>query len=102
MEACQETGFRLILKCTTRLKKDRDVVLEEKYLDLSCAEAADELENISNGEKAPFRSGPASVFVFALVSGVIGYLTYSFLKKRQDDILNEVYSKLTIVKNNHN
>ena len=98
IEVCQETGFRLITHCITRLRDDRDQVISENYKDRSCKEAPHDLSDLKNGELAPRRSGPHSVYLFFILMTALAYGSYRLLVQRRDKIISQVYSNLSIVK----
>jgi hypothetical protein len=99
--ACQKTGFRMILKCTTALLGSKDSV-DETYHDRPCLEAQSALQSLERGKFAEYGSGATSVTRFCGLMVLLSIVAYFTLSYRRQSILNEVYSKLTIVKNRTN
>ena len=87
----------MILKCTTSLMGASNEVLETSYHDRPCNEATS--GSIDGGKYALQGSGPIRLSRFFLTMLVLGAIVYKALDYRRQNILNEVYSKLTIVKN---
>ena len=98
VEACQETGFRLILHCKTTLKDNKHEVLTESYDDKSCQEAPTDLTPLRDGELAVHKSGPFSMYWLLVIFSTIAYGLWQVLMQRRANILNQVYSSLSIVK----
>ena len=99
IEACQQTGFRLIKQCKTTPKEgSKTDIIAETYEDISCQEAATELTPLRNGELAPYKSGPFSLYWFFVIMSLLAYGMHNMLMQRRAKIINQVYSKLSIVK----
>ena len=95
---CQETGFRMILKCLTTLADDKSDIREETYHDVSCQEAPTEFSSLEDGVYAKYGSGPNSVYWFCFITSVLAYIMFKILDRRREGILKEVYSKVSIIK----
>ena len=98
MGACQATGYRLIMHCQTAPSSNRHDVITESYEDRPCQEAVTDLTPLRDGELAVHGSGPTSMYVLAAVFGILAYVFMQILMQRRNRILNQVYSKLSIVK----
>ena len=95
---CQETGFRMILKCQTTLVEDKSDIREETYHDVSCQEAATEFSPLNDGVYAKYGSGPSSIYWLFVITATLAYIMYKLLDRRREGILKEVYSKVSIIK----
>ena len=89
----------MILKCQTTLATDRSDIREETFLDVACEEAPTEFSPLKDGLYAKYNSGTTSVYWFFTAMVVSAYILYKLLDRRRESILNEVYSKVTIIKN---
>ena len=98
IDVCQQTGFRLIMHCKTTPIDNRDLILTESYQDKACQEAVTEMTPLKEGEFAVYRSGPLSLYWFFVIMVGLTYIVVQILIKRRNNILNQVYSKLSIVK----
>ena len=98
IDICQKTGFRLIMYCKTTAADNRVDVLSESYEDKACEEAPTEMTPLREGELAPYRSGPLSLYWFFIIMSGLTYAVVRILMQRRSNILNQVYSKLSIVK----
>ena len=98
IDVCQTTGFRLIMHCKTTAVDNREDVLSESYQDKACEEAATEMTPLRDGEFAPYRSGPLNLYWFFVIMSGLTYGVLRILMQRRSNILNQVYSKLSIVK----
>ena len=76
VEVCQETGFRLILKCITTPKDNKHEIFSEVYVDKACPEAHTDLQSLKDGEIAPYKSGPTSVYWFFIIMAAFSYVTF--------------------------
>ena len=76
--ACQKTGFRMILKCTTALVGSKDNV-DETYHDRPCSEAQTSLSSLERGKYAEFGSGPMSVSKFCALIVLLTTIAYCTL-----------------------
>ena len=86
------------MRCVTTPKDNREEVITEVYTDKECYQASTDLQSLKGGEFAPYRSGPFSIYWFFIIMAGVAYTTFQILMKRRNSILNEVYSKLSIVK----
>ena len=98
VEECQETGYRMILRCQTTLASDKTDIREETFMDVSCTEAATEFSSLEDGLYAKYNSGPTSVYWFFISMASMAYIVYKLLDARRQAIINEVYAKTTIIK----
>ena len=88
----------MILKCQTTSASDRNDIREETYLDVACEEAPTEYSPLKDGLYAKYNSGPPSVYWFFVGMALIAYILFKILDARREGILNEVYSKVSIIK----
>lgn len=105
MPECQDTGYRLIKRCVKR-DQDSGSIIEDKYANEGCElfqGTKDEFTNdrlASTGQFAEPGSEPLSVTRFMLIMAIFGIGITIMLNKRKDRILNEIYSKISIVNRN--
>lgn len=89
----------MILRCQTSMADDRNDVTEESILDVACQAVTTEFSPLQDGLYAKYNSGPTSVYWFFLITAIIAFISYKLLDARREGILNEVYSKISIIKN---
>ena len=53
---------------------------------------------LKDGEFAVYKSGPLSLYWFFVIMSGLAYGVFRVLMQRRNNILNQVYSKLSIVK----
>ena len=96
---CQSTGLRLIKRCQV---KEQDIIVEDKYINEGCNmyngtnnEYHTNFEKLSNlGEPG---TESLSVASFMLIMFIFAFIMTFVLNKRKERILNEIYSKISIV-----
>ena len=88
----------MILKCQITSAEDKSDIREETYLDVACEEAPTEFSPLNDGLNAKYNSGPRSMYWICLGTSIIAYILYKLLDHRREGILNEVYSKVSIIK----
>ena len=102
MPECTETGFRLIKRCVER-ESTSNVVLEDKYINEGCTIFNGTLEEFNSDPKhqighfAEPGTAPTSMLNFMILMGFLALFFILFLNKRKERILNEIYSKISIV-----
>ena len=84
--------------CKTTAADNKIDVLSESYEDKTCEEAVTEMTPLRDGEFAPYRSGPLSLYWFFIIMSLLTYGVLRILMQRRSNIINQVYSKLSIVK----
>ena len=80
------------------MRVTQDEVLSENYLDRPCSEAATEFSSLEDGLYARYGSGAPNLIWFFILMAFLAYILQALLVKRRNNIINEVYSKLSIVK----
>jgi hypothetical protein len=96
---CQATGLRLIKRCQV---KEQERIVEDKYINEGC--------HLFDGTSNDFRTNfdklgnfgepgtePLSVSSFMVVMFIFAFVLTYVLNKRKERILNEIYSKISIV-----
>ena len=94
--ACQQTGYIMINRCDTLLKGQN---IATNYRDESCNIGNDQML-IESGKQARAQGQPTSIWVVFVIFAALTFGSYQLLDSRRRGILDEVFSKLTIVKTN--
>ena len=68
------------MRCkTTPKNSSKTDVITESFEDKSCQMAATELTPLKNGEFAPYKSGPFSMYWFFVIMSLLAYATHQVL-----------------------
>ncbi|CDW78549.1 UNKNOWN [Stylonychia lemnae] len=105
MPECQDTGYRLIKRC---IKRDQQTgeIQEDKYVNEGCELYSGSIQEYnsdqeaSGGQYAEPGSEAYSVFKFMFLMIAFGVGVTTYLNRRKDRILHEIYSKISIVNRN--
>ena len=95
IDACQESGYRLINKCVVAASSGE--IIETTFIDRSC-QAGTDMELIQSGEIAIHSQSATSVSMIFFVMFLLSLISYKVLDVRRSHILSEVYGKITILK----
>eukprot|EP00347_Sterkiella_histriomuscorum_P018421 403345573 len=108
MPECQETGYRLIKRCIKRDQSSAKII-EDRYENQSCElftgsaqeyQKEQQSSSSSAGQYAEPGTNPYGMGRFMIVMGLFAIIVTAYLNNRKDRILNEIYSKISIVSRN--
>jgi hypothetical protein len=97
VDVCQETGLRVILECTNSGAGDAENYVVNK----ACSEAvilADGSIDVQDGMTAIPGEQPQSLLSFFVVMLLCAVISLKVMERRKEEILEEVFSKLSIIK----